>query len=55
MKNTNPVIEKIIKWGAIAFAGIVAVIGEISDQRKEAEFADLKQRVEALEQPTEEA
>ena len=42
------VAKKVLSIASIAVAGIVAVTGAISDQRKQQEFEDLKKAVAAL-------
>lgn len=37
------------KWGTIGVTAVVAAVGAISDQKKAAEFTDMKNRLEALE------
>lgn len=47
MKKTN--LSKIVKWGAVILMGIVGAYGELSKQKEQAEFDDLKDRVARLE------
>lgn len=48
MKLDNPVVRKALGIASIIFAGATAVIGAISEQKKEAEFEELKQKVSEL-------
>lgn len=48
MKLDKTVINKALGIASIIFAGATAVIGAISDQKKEAEFEELKKTVSEL-------
>ena len=52
MKKFN--MKTIMGIGAVAFATIVAAIGEISNQKREREFEDMKDRLAELESKQEE-
>lgn len=44
----NPVLKSVAKYAGVAVAGIAAVSGALSDQKREKEFEDLKKQVADL-------
>lgn len=48
MKLDRPAVKKAFGIASIIIAGATAVIGAISEQKKEAEFEELKQKVSEL-------
>lgn len=43
-------VKNILKWGSIAVAGVVALWSEYQDQKREEEYEEIKNRLDALEQ-----
>ena len=44
----NPVLGKVLGIVSVAAAGVVAVVGALSDQKKSREFEDMKKTVSEL-------
>lgn len=44
----SPILKSVAKYAGVAVAGIAAVSGALSDQKREREFEDLKKQVADL-------